>query len=218
MPGQIESIVCPSFIKLVVDALKSTHDASWWQCVTFLSSLCSSPTQMESILGYVDNLRMIPLAFNRSNNEVSTNKSLSLHHAQHSWMQPRIWCLPQRVARRHESIIRHSGQAMARSTIMVDNVPPFIQLGIDTPTQSLGLTTTHFKVPHRKVDIMNLESHVFADKEFWGLVQLLQDFCRHFEMVIWNWKIRSWGCIYEDAPMGQPKTGLGGATWSAATK
>ena len=75
---------------------------------------------------------------------------------------------------------------MARSSILVDNMPPCIQLGIGTSTQSLGMTTTHFKVPHRKENVMNLESQIFADKEFWGLVHLLEGFCRHFEMVLWK--------------------------------
>jgi hypothetical protein len=41
----------------------------------------------------------------------------------------------------HESITKCCGQAMARSSIIADNVPPCIQLGIDTSTKSLGLTT-----------------------------------------------------------------------------
>lgn len=39
------------------------------------------------------------------------------------------------------SITRHSGEAMARSSITGDNVPLYIQSGIDMSVESLGLTT-----------------------------------------------------------------------------
>lgn len=39
------------------------------------------------------------------------------------------------------SITRHSGEAMARSSITGDNVPLRIQSGIDMSVESLGLTT-----------------------------------------------------------------------------
>ena len=42
----------------------------------------------------------------------------------------------------HQSITKRCGQVMATSSIIGDNVPPHIQLGIDTSTKSLGLTTT----------------------------------------------------------------------------
>lgn len=40
-------------------------------------------------------------------------------------------CLLQLLARLHVFIIGHSGQTMAWSLIMGDNVPPHMQLGID---------------------------------------------------------------------------------------
>lgn len=54
------------------------------------------------------------------------------------------WVRTPAHVRCHESITKHCGQAMARSSISSDNVRPCIQLGTDTSTKSLGLTTKDF--------------------------------------------------------------------------
>lgn len=51
--------------------------------------------------------------------------------------------LRQHMARWHASIPGHSGQALARSSLMKDNVPPYIQSRIDTSVESIGMTTMH---------------------------------------------------------------------------
>jgi hypothetical protein len=44
-----------------------------------------------------------------------------------------IGCLLQPMAGRHLSVTLRNGQAMAGSSLPGGNVPPYIQIGIDTP-------------------------------------------------------------------------------------
>jgi hypothetical protein len=55
-----------------------------------------------------------------------------------------VGCQPKPMASRHMPFARRSGQAMAWSSIMGGNLPPHIQLGIDTSAESFGLATTAF--------------------------------------------------------------------------
>lgn len=71
---------------------------------------------------------------------------------------------------------------------MIDNVPPCIQLGIVTSTQGPDhYTFQTFQSAAQKGECNeSWITNFFADKEYWGRVQLLEDFCRHFEMLLWN--------------------------------
>lgn len=62
----------------------------------------------------------------------------------HSNGEVGVGCQPKPMASRHMPFAIHSGQAVAWSLITGGNVPPHMQLGIDSSAKSFGLTTTAF--------------------------------------------------------------------------